>query len=97
MRIFHIFNEEVARYIINIRNQMVNYFCKIEHPLRTLHILNNEFDTYVLYIYIYIYIYIHTYIHTYKGKSKVIPLQAQRVGRGRGIAILFHDRGTRRG
>jgi len=34
----------------------------------------------------------------YKGKGKVIPLQAgvaQRVGRG--IALLFHDRGTRRG
>ena len=33
-----------------------------------------------------------------KGKGKVTPLQAgvaQRVGRG--IAILFHDRGTRRG
>ena len=33
-----------------------------------------------------------------KGKGKVIPLQpsvAQRVGRG--IALLFHDHGTRRG
>ena len=30
-----------------------------------------------------------------KGKGKVILLQAQRVGRG--IALLFHDRGTRRG
>ena len=33
-----------------------------------------------------------------KVKGKVIPLQAgvaQRVGRG--IALLFHDRGTRRG
>ena len=29
------------------------------------------------------------------SKGKVIPLQAQRVGRG--IALLFHDRGTRRG
>ena len=31
-----------------------------------------------------------------RGKGKVIPLQgvAQRVGRG--IALLFHDRGTRR-
>ena len=28
-------------------------------------------------------------------KGKVIPLQVQRVGRG--IALLFHDRGTRRG
>jgi len=36
--------------------------------------------------------------NTIKGKVKVIPLQAgvaQRVGRG--IALLFHDRGTRRG
>ena len=36
--------------------------------------------------------------HTVKGKCKVIPLQArcgpQRVGRV--IALLFHDRGTRR-
>ena len=33
-----------------------------------------------------------------KGKGKVIPLQA-RCGPevGRGIALLFHDRGTRRG
>ena len=30
-----------------------------------------------------------------KGKSKVIPLQAQRVGRG--IALLFHGRCSRRG
>ena len=29
------------------------------------------------------------------GKGKVNPLQAQRVGRG--IALFFHDRGTRRG
>ena len=37
-------------------------------------------------------------IHIKKKKGKVIPLQArvaQRVGRG--IALLFHDRGTRRG
>jgi hypothetical protein len=36
--------------------------------------------------------------YTTKGKGKVIPLQAyvaQRVGRG--IALIFHDRGTRRG
>ena len=32
---------------------------------------------------------------TCKGKGKFFPLQAQRVGRG--IALLFHDRGTRRG
>ena len=38
-----------------------------------------------LFVYDYIYIYIY----------KVIPLQARRVGRG--IALLFHDRGTRRG
>jgi hypothetical protein len=40
---------------------------------------------------------IYRYIHT-TGKGKVIPLQAyvaQRVGRG--IALLFLDRGTRRG
>ena len=45
---------------------------------------------YITVIYIYIYIY--------KGKGKAFPLQlgvAQRVGRG--IALLFHDRGTRRG
>jgi len=30
-----------------------------------------------------------------KGKGKVIPLQAQKVGRG--LALLFHDRGTKRG
>ena len=32
-------------------------------------------------------------VHLLKGK--VIPLQAQRVGRG--IAVLFHERGTRKG
>jgi len=34
----------------------------------------------------------------YEGKDKVIPLQA-RCGPegGTGIALLFHDRGTRRG
>jgi hypothetical protein len=30
-----------------------------------------------------------------KGKGEVSPLQAQRAGRG--TALLFHDRGTRRG
>jgi len=36
-------------------------------------------------------------VNEVKGKGKVAPLQAgvtQRVGRG--IALLFHDRGTRR-
>ena len=42
------------------------------------------------------YIYIYIYIHTGKGKvSRYRPGVAQRVGRG--IALLFHDRGTRRG
>jgi len=34
----------------------------------------------------------------HKGKGKVIPLQARLAQRvGRGIAVLFHDRDTRRG
>ena len=41
------------------------------------------------YIYIYIYIYVCMYV-----QGKVIPLQA-RCG-PEGIALLFHDRGTRR-
>ena len=51
-----------------------------------------------IYIYIYIYIYIHTLIYTYIYNVKCPryrPGVAQRVGRG--IALLFHDRGTRRG
>jgi len=36
---------------------------------------------------------VHIYIKHIEGKGKVIPLQAQRVGRG--IALLFRDRGTR--
>jgi len=55
-------------------------------------------DWYIrIYIYIYIYIYIHTYIHTHiKVKwSRYRPVVAQKVGRG--IALLFDDRGTRRG
>jgi len=46
------------------------------------------------------FLYLKTFwIHALYGKCKVIPLQArcgpERVGRG--IALLFHDRGTRRG
>ena len=51
---------------------------------------NTNFIAYYIYIYIYIYIY--------KGKVKwscYRPGVAQRVGRG--IALLFYDRGTRRG
>ena len=55
------------------------------------------------YIYIYIYIYIKTtkrnftfiYIYIKVKWSSYRPGVAQRVGRG--IALLFHDRGTRRG
>ena len=46
--------------------------------------------------YIYMYIYIYIYIYTQNVKcSRYRPGVAQRVGRG--IALLFHDRGTRRG
>jgi len=49
------------------------------------------------YIHTYIHTYILTYIHTYiKVKcSRYSPGLAQRVGRG--IALPFQDRGTRRG
>ena len=43
-------------------------------------------------VYIYIYIYIYIYKVTF---SRCRPGVAQRVGRG--IALLFYDRGTRRG
>ena len=44
-----------------------------------------------------VYIYIYIYIYIYKGVkwSRYRPGVAQRVGRD--IALLFHDRGTRRG
>ena len=58
-----------------------------------------------MYVYIYIYIYMYIWIrahkhiihtHTHKVKcSRYRPGAAQRVGRV--IALLFHDRGTRRG
>ena len=38
---------------------------------------------------------IYIYIYKVKGNSRYRPGVAQRVGRG--IALLFHDRGTRRG
>jgi len=44
---------------------------------------------------VYIYIYIYTYIHIKVKWSRYRPGLAQRMGRG--IALLFHDRGTRRG
>jgi len=49
------------------------------------------------YIYIYIYIYICIYICIYKKVKccRYRPGVAQREGRG--IALLFHDRGTRSG
>ena len=49
-----------------------------------------------MYVCMYVCMYIYIYIYIYKGK--VILLQAgvaQRVGRG--MALLFHDDGTRRG
>ena len=51
----------------------------------------------LVYIYIYIYIYVYIYIYTrIKVKwSHYRPGVAQRVGIG--IALLFHDRGTRKG
>ena len=56
----------------------------------------------ILYIYIHKHTHTHTHTHThiyiyiYKAKwSRYRPGVAQRVGRG--IALLFHDRGTRRG
>ena len=47
--------------------------------------------------YMHRYIYIYTYIYIYiKVKwSRYRPIVVQRVGKG--IALLFHDRGTRRG
>jgi len=43
-----------------------------------------------------LYIHIYIYIKVKKGKfSRYRPGVAQRVGRG--ISLLFHDRGTRRG
>ena len=48
-------------------------------------------------MYVCVYIYIYIYIYIYKGKGRVCryrPGVAQRVGRG--IALLFHERGTRR-
>ena len=45
---------------------------------------------------VYIYIYIYIYIYKVKMKcSNYRPGVAQRVGRG--LALLFHDRGARRG
>ena len=44
---------------------------------------------------IYIYIYIYMYYNLKVKWSRYRPGVAQRVGRG--IALLFHDRGTRRG
>jgi len=45
---------------------------------------------------IYPLVILHIYIYIYKVKfSRYRPGMAQRVGRG--IALLFHDRGTRRG
>jgi len=53
----------------------------------------NVWTFFTLYIFVYIYIYIYIYI---KVKwSRYRPCVAQRLGRG--IALLFHDRGTRRG
>ena len=49
----------------------------------------------LIYIYIYIYIYTHTHTHTKTKRSHYRLGVAQRVGRG--IALLFNDRGTRRG
>ena len=46
---------------------------------------------FTLCVYIYIYIYIKVKVKC----SRYRPGVAQRVGRG--IALLFHDRGTRRG
>ena len=46
-------------------------------------------------IYIHIYVYIYIYIYINVKWSRYRPDVAQRVGRG--IAPLFHDRGTRRG
>jgi len=46
--------------------------------------------------YIHIYIYIHIYVYIYMVNfSRYKPVVAQRVGRD--TALLFHDRGTRRG
>jgi len=58
---------------------------------------------YILYLYLYIYLYfiftlyIYIYIYIYKVRvkcSRYRPGVAQRVGRG--ITLLFHDRGTGR-
>jgi len=46
-----------------------------------------------MYVCVCVYIYIHTYIQV--KWSRYRPGVIQRVGRG--IALLFHDRGTRRG
>ena len=46
--------------------------------------------------YVRVYIYTYIYIYIYKVKfSRYRPGVAQKVGRG--IALLFHDHGTRRG
>ena len=47
------------------------------------------------YIYIYLYIYIYIYKSVKVKWSRYRPNVAQRVGRG--LALFFHDRGTRRG
>ena len=48
-----------------------------------------------IYIYIYIIVFIYIYIYINLKWSRYRPGVAQRVGRG--IALLFHDGGTRRG
>ena len=57
-------------------------------------LFRNLFNFIYLFIYLFICLFIHSFIHLFIYPVTG-PVVAQRVGRG--IALLFHDRGTRRG